>query len=280
MTCRAYAKINLGLLILGRRPDGYHDLQTVFHRVNLFDEITLNASDTIAIESNEPAAPGNETNLCFRAADALQRLLGHRAGVRIRLAKSIPVGAGLGGGSSDAACVLRNLPRFWGRPVEASAVRELALALGSDVAYFLESGSAIARGRGEVLEYFPLDVPYTIVVCTPPIHVSTAWAYGRLVVKERTSSTDLKSLVLEGMHHASALSLLVNDFEEVVFNAYPEIQAIRDTMRASGAALSLLSGSGSSVFGLFTDADSGGGVASRLAQRGHRVSVTPPGFRA
>ena len=280
MTCRAYAKINIGLLILGRRPDGYHDLQTVFHRINLFDQITLEPSEsTITVESNEPAAPGDETNLCFRAADALRRFLGHEAGVRISLAKSIPVGAGLGGGSSDAACVLRHLPRLWGRPLDDAALSELALGLGSDVAYFLQSGSAIARGRGEVLKYFTLELPYAILVCTPAIHVSTAWAYGRIDVKSRPRQVDLESLVVAGMKDPSHLAELENDFEDVVFEAYPDIRLIRDTMRTAGAAISLRSGSGSSVFGLFERMGTAREVAALLARRGHRVSLTEPGFR-
>ena len=143
---RAHAKINLGLRILGRRDDGYHDIETVFHRIALHDEIELETAPALTVESSDPAAPGGEETICHRAAGLLRERLGIERGASIRIRKNIPVGAGLGGGSADAALVLRELPRVWGLSATDETLRDLALQLGSDVPYFLGTGSALRTG--------------------------------------------------------------------------------------------------------------------------------------
>ncbi len=249
---RAYAKINLGLLVHERRPDGFHNIETVFHRIDLFDEITLEESDGIQVFSSDPKVPGSEANICHKAATLLQKHLGIRNGVKISIRKNIPVGAGLGGGSSDAATVLRALPLFWGHSVDDASLQKLALQLGSDVPYFLGNGSALGRGRGEILEYFHLDIPCTILVCYPNIHVSTAWAYQQIVPSGTGEKISLRTILTDGIKNPSSLrGKLRNDFEPSVFKKFPVVRELKEMMVSGGADFALMSGSGSSVFGLF-----------------------------
>ena len=274
---RAYAKINLGLLILEKRPDGYHNIETVFHRVGIFDEISLDPSPSIIVESSSPDAPDDERNICFETAKLLQEHLGIRAGVKISIQKNIPVGAGLGGGSSDAAAVLLRLPTFWGRAVGQKELSSLALQLGSDVPYFLKSGSAHARGRGEILDFFALDVPYTILLCSPGVHVSTAWAYRQ--VSPRKRPVDLASLVLKGMKNPKDLHEIGNDFESTVLDAFPVVRNAKNAMIENGAVFSLMSGSGSTVFGLFDNHEVAHQASNALEAVGFQTHLTPPHFQ-
>ena len=174
---RAYAKINLGLRILRKRADGYHDIETIFYRIQPYDEIVLELSHGISLVCNNSELPTDEGNLCVRAAGMLQQHYDIIERVHISLKKSIPVGAGLGGGSSDAASVLTGLVELWKLPASENDLRSFAVQLGSDVPYFLEPGTAYGTGRGEKLDYFDFDFPYWIVLVYPNIHISTAWAY-------------------------------------------------------------------------------------------------------
>jgi 4-diphosphocytidyl-2-C-methyl-D-erythritol kinase len=273
---RAYAKINLGLLVLEKRPDGYHTIETVFHRVGLFDEISLDAAPDIVVESSSPNAPGDERNICFKAARLLQAQLKIRSGVKISIQKNIPVGAGLGGGSSDAAAVLLHLPAFWSRTVGEQQLSSLAIQLGSDVPYFLKAGSAHARGRGEILTHVPLDIPYSILLCNPGIHVSTAWAYQR--VTSRNRSADLATIVRKGMNDPKCLQEIENDFESTVLEAYPVVREVKRIMMDNGATFSLMTGSGSTVFGLYAGIERAEQTSHVLEARGFQVHVTPPHF--
>ena len=278
MTVRSYAKINLGLRVLGRRGDGFHELSTVFHRVNLHDTVQLAATDGgVTLESDRDDIPTDDGNLCVRAARLL--LDGHRGhGVHIVLRKSIPMGAGLGGGSSNAATVLRHLPTLLGLRVSEDELREMAALLGSDVPFFLQDGSAVARGRGEVLEYVAWSCPWWILLVNPGIHVSTAWAYGALRLEARPADPDMHDLLARAPQDATALAtLLRNDFEAPVMDAHPGIREAREAMLRAGAAGALMSGSGSSVFGLFADEAAARACAAGFAP-GQVLCVTPPNF--
>ncbi|MGB6121259.1 MAG: 4-(cytidine 5'-diphospho)-2-C-methyl-D-erythritol kinase [Bacteroidota bacterium] len=278
---RAYAKINIGLRIADRRPDGYHEIETIFHRVNLYDEILFRPAGRINVSSTDPAVPVGKDNICYKAAQVLQHHLGVTDGADIMIHKSIPLGAGLGGGSADAGLLLRELPRLWGRAIDEAALFSLALELGSDVPYFLGRGVAHARGRGEILEYFDLGVPYTILLCNPGISVSTAWAYRQVGPAGQVWKTDLKTLVMAGMDDPSRLREEVqNDFEPAVFSAHPEIRHIKQTLYENGAVFALMSGSGSSVFGMFTESRKAREALQHLASVGYQTALTPPGFAA
>jgi len=286
MTVRAYAKINIGLRILRKREDNYHDIETIFHRINLFDEIVFEPSSVISMSCSRHDLPTDDTNLCIRAASLLQRTFKMQNGVHITLRKNIPIGAGLGGGSSDAAAVLTGLPLWWGEHLSRNELHALALELGSDVPYFLQHGSAYATGRGEILEYFNLDVPYWIVVAYPNIHISTSWAYqntpftnNRSSNKNRPSRDSLKDILQEHLHQPHMLmNLLHNDFESLVLRTYPEIAKVKKTLYDGGAVFSQMSGSGSSVYGLFKEERYARDVAASLPKC--QVFVTPPHFQA
>lgn len=278
MIVKAYAKINLGLHIVGKRTDGFHDIETIFHRIDLFDTLTLTENDSISVSVSTSDIPTEKENLCWKAAMLLQKQLQLSHGVHIHIEKHIPVGAGLGGGSSDAAAVLQSLPQFWHQQIEEKSLKSLALQIGSDVPFFLGKHSAYGEGRGERLTYVSLDVPYWIVVVYPNIHVSTSWAYQAL--SEKRNGTFPKRKTLGQKFSLSPLQSIVtaeNDFEEVVFEAYPEIGEIKKKFFEARAVHALMSGSGSSVFGLFAN-ESDARNAMKFFDRQYFVHLTEPHF--
>ncbi len=279
MTIHAYAKINLGLRILRRRPDGYHDLETVFHQVRMFDQLEMRLHENaIAISTDLEDLPTDESNLCVRAAHLLRDLTGTRDGAEIVLRKNIPMGAGLGGGSADAAATLKGLVRLWNLDVSPTELRSLALSIGSDVPFFLSGGSAYATGRGEVLEPLSLNVPHWIIVVIPPVHVSTAWAYKNLKKPAPSMQADLRHILAEQLNNPEGLRAnLQNDFEEIVFEAHPEIKGAKELMLREGADFALMSGTGASVFGFARSEAAAKNLLEKLSPLG-RVSVSPPFF--
>ena len=279
MTLRAYAKINIGLRILGKRPDGYHDIETVFHQIDLFDEIVLEPAASVMFATDSADIPTDATNLCVRAARLLKQHTGCSNGVAIRLTKRIPIGAGLGGGSSDAASVLVGANGIWGLGLATSDLRHLAAQVGSDVAFFVEGGTAVGTSRGEVLKYVDLHVPFWIVTATPDIHISTAWAYSNVRLSGSSAAESLWSVVESGFRDPNRLAESVtNGFQDLVFETFPQIGQLREHLLKDGACFSQLSGSGSSVFGLFETESDAVNALRRLSA--HAVtSLTAPRFR-
>jgi 4-diphosphocytidyl-2-C-methyl-D-erythritol kinase len=278
MNVKAHAKINLGLRVLRKREDGFHDIETIFHRINLFDELAIAPSQhAISISSDNTMIPTDENNLCWKAVELLRTEIGTELGASIHLKKNIPIGAGLGGGSSDAAAVLSSLPKVWNIMVEPSTLAATALQIGSDVPFFLHNRSAYAEGRGERLTFVKLSIPYWIVLVTPNIHISSAWAYRELSAQKKLDVHAERLYDGATCRVAGIATLMTNDFEEVVFEAYPKIADTKRRLRASGAAYALMSGSGSSVYGLFDDE-----TDARRAMEGFRsdnfVSLTQPNF--
>ena len=278
MNVKAYAKINLGLHIVGKRQDGFHNIETVFHRINLFDEINIENSFDISISCTDITIPSDNNNLCWKAAELLRKELGVAKGVRIGITKNIPTGAGLGGGSSDAAAVLLALPFLWKIDVKRPIIEKLALQLGSDVPFFLQNSSAYAEGRGEVLKTIDLALPYWIVLIHPNIHLSTPWAYNRLAEK-RNGLFPVRPNMAEQFSADPIRAVLEseNDFEEIVFEEHPKIEKIKKQLKDLGAAVSLMSGSGSSMFGLFID-KSTALSAAEFFKKEHFVHLTEPHF--
>lgn len=276
MKINAYAKINLGLRVVDKRSDGFHNIETVFHRIHLFDEITLQHSDSISVTCTNPQIPINNDNLCWKAVELLQREAGVTSGAKIHIVKNIPVGAGLGGGSSNAATVLKHLPALWNIRVDNSVLEKAALQLGSDVPFFLKDSTAYAQGRGEKLSYFQLRLPYWIVVVYPNIHVSTPWAYTALS-ERRGGIAPNRQPMINDFSIAHLPLILENDFEEVVFEQYPHIKEIKIRLVKLGAKYALMSGSGSSVFGLFDDEQSARDAATMFSHNNF-VHLTEPDF--
>lgn len=278
MKHKAYAKINLGLRILRKRDDVYHDIETVFHRVNVFDVLEFDASKNISMECDNSEIPIEDSNLCIRAARLLQTRFDINQGVHIKLQKNIPIGAGLGGGSSDAASVLLHLPKFWRCEIEKSELREIALSLGSDVPYFLDEGTAYATGRGEILEYFKLDIPYWILLVNPNIHVSTDWAYKNSLIKSTAHQQRLIELLKEYIHYPKKLEKYIkNDFENLIFENYPKIKRLKFSLYDLGADFVQMTGSGSAIYAFFTDEQTVRSVQNLLSKE-YKTHLTECNF--
>jgi len=270
---KAYAKLNLYLEVLGKRPDGYHDLWSIFHLISLCDELRFEHSESgrIALSCNNQHLPVNEKNLVVKAARLLQDQIpgpaGDKPGAKISLTKNIPVGAGLGGGSSDAAAALLGLAELWGMELSPVELHRMALSLGSDVPFFLTGGTALVTGRGENIKTLDWRQTYHFVVVYPGFGVSTAWAYKNLKIsltKEPGFSKIPNYDVLLGPDPKPLSNLLYNDLEKAVVSPHPQIEQIRRQLVQSGALGALMSGSGSSVFGIFPDADTAGQTALKM----------------
>lgn len=249
---RSPAKINLFLRVLGRRPDGYHDIVTVMARISLFDTVRLAfGQPSISVACTHPSVPRDETNLAYRAAQLFFGALHARDGVAISIEKAIPVGAGLGGGSSNAASVLAALNERYGFPFSVSGLIEIGLKIGADVPFFLFGRSAVARGIGEQLEAFEGMPQRSVVLVCPEFQVSTAWAYANLNLRLTNHQKNCNCSSFQGL--LTAGTLLSNDLEQVTIGEFPEIGVMKEVLLDLGAEIALMSGSGPTVFGLFKD---------------------------
>ncbi|HEY3247494.1 MAG TPA: 4-(cytidine 5'-diphospho)-2-C-methyl-D-erythritol kinase [bacterium] len=252
----AYAKVNLTLDVLGARPDGYHDIETVLHTVELHDSITLReAGAGIDVVVKDGTVPNDTRNLVVRAAQLLRETFAVDRGVQIELAKRIPVAAGLGGGSSDAAVTLLGLAQMWKLRLDGRDMRTLALKLGSDVPFFLEGGAAVARGRGERLTFLP-SLPTTwIVVARPQAEVSTAWAYrqlGQATVPARPNTAGMVDAVRrEDVRDVGRY--LSNVFEYVTAPVHPLVADLKARILRGESYGAAMSGTGPAVFGLMAN---------------------------
>ncbi len=251
---RAMAKVNLFLSVLEQRPDGYHNIETVFQSVSLADRLTLHAegSETV-FECDDPGLPKGKDNLAVRAVEALRRRYPDRiGGMRICLEKCIPMGSGLGGGSADAAAALRACNTLWDLRLTAGQLREIAAEVGMDVPFLIEGGRAIGRERGDRLEPLPCGEAVWAVIAVPDISISTKWAYEQIDRQPRRGRPSIEAFVerLSKQPLQEWAPACFNSFEEVVFSAYPMIKGIKDRLLAAGCAGAFLSGSGSAVVGL------------------------------
>lgn len=250
------AKINIGLRVLRKRVDGYHDIETIFHEVKLFDEIEMEIYDEIEFESDSDEIPRGFENLCLKAVRIFFESFGIHSGVRIYLKKKIPVGAGLGGGSSNSATVLKGLNILFNVGADDDHLCELGSLIGSDVPFFIKGGTAYATGRGEIIEPIDVKVPYKIVIVYPGVKISTAWAYENLKLKDHEGKESLKKIFVENVKNPAALRELIgNDFEELVFSHYPVVEDVKRKLYKLGSVFSLMSGSGSAIFGFFEEID-------------------------
>jgi 4-diphosphocytidyl-2-C-methyl-D-erythritol kinase len=261
MILTAPAKINIGLKIISKRDDGFHNLETIFYPLRLHDEIFINIShskrntNSVLIKTNNKVIPTDKTNLCFKVIESFFRKFSIKEFyvINVSVNKNIPVGGGLGGGSSDAAAILKYLVKYFNINVseKKKEILDIAVTVGSDVPFFLINKPCFAQSRGELiskLDNFNLD-NYRILLVNPNLHVSTKWAFENLEME----SGIINDSGIKDVHefNTSVFDLLKNDFEEIVFNKYYELEIIKKELLSYGAVFSSMSGSGATMYGLF-----------------------------
>jgi 4-diphosphocytidyl-2-C-methyl-D-erythritol kinase len=269
-------KVNLLLNILGKRPDGFHELETVMHPVNLFDEIRFErGGNGIQLTCDEPGLPVDSKNLVYRAADAFLKLHNRRDGVRIHLQKKIPLAAGLGGGSGNAATTLLALNELFDRPLSTAKLNELAAALGSDVPFFLQDRPALATGRGEKirpLDFFPALCGGAFLLIHPGFGISTAWAYQSLArfpaaLNGRRGRADKLVSSLRAGDLRAAAGEFYNSLEAPALEKYPVLALFQEFLRANGAPAALMSGSGSTTFAIAENQAAAGSLLEKFKSK-------------
>lgn len=253
LSLSSFAKVNVGLQVRNQRPDGYHTIHTVFQEISLHDTLTLKKqSHGWSFTSNVDWVPTDESNLCVKAFLVLQKAHPQIHGVSIHLEKSIPAGAGLGGGSSNAAAVLKGLNTLYNLSLEDKELKAIGVALGADVPFFFQGGTQIGDGVGEELAQSPRVIHGTYLVVVPSIHISTGWAY-KEVKKHLENKTEHINFALCLRERNLSLKIFKNDFERIVIPAYPKIGKIKLQLLNAGASFAGLSGSGSAVYGIFDE---------------------------
>jgi 4-diphosphocytidyl-2-C-methyl-D-erythritol kinase len=276
----AFCKVNLCLEITGRRDDGYHDLATVFQTVSLADGVMVEAHEEpgISVSVTDGGAPEGEANLCWQAAEAYQDECGWPGGVAVTLDKRVPSGAGLGGGSSDAAAVLRGLAELDNSPPEQAALEEIARGLGADVAFFLTGGTAAATGRGDQITSL-IDLPACrIVLIRPDLEISTAEAYSLLREEDFTDgrrASEMADAIATGAA-AEIPRYVFNGFAGVLEERWPVLGELKQALCRQGAIAAEITGSGSAVFGIFDDHATALAAGEALAERGSWARLTEP----
>ena len=270
---KALAKINLGLDVLRRREDGYHQVKMIMQTIGLYDELTLRKQKTpeIQVKTNLYYLPTNENNLVYRAAKLLREEFDLPGGISIQLQKKIPVAAGMAGGSSDAAAVLWGMNQLYGLRLSRQELMERGVKLGADVPYCIMRGTALAEGIGEQLRPLPSMPKCYLLIAKPEISVSTKFVYENLHANElrleQHPDVDAMIRAMEQKDLALLASRMGNVLETVTIPAYPVIQRIKEQMMADGALGAMMSGSGPTVFGIFQSAGQ-----ARRAYRSMRAS--------
>ena len=254
---RAYGKINLGLDVTGKRPDGYHEVRMVMQNVSLYDGVRIGTrrAPGIGVRTNLPFLPTGPDNLVYRAAKLLMDEFDIGEGISVSLYKKIPVAAGMAGGSSDAAAVLVGMNRMFRLGLSKRQLMERGVKLGADIPYCIMRGTALAEGIGERLTPLPSMPECSLLLAKPPISVSTKFVYGSLKADSLPFHPDIGGLLkgLEDKDLTAISSCLGNVLETVTIPAYPQIQEIKNQMKEAGALAALMSGSGPTVFGICTE---------------------------
>lgn len=259
MRLKAYGKINLALDVVGKRPDGYHEVKMIMQTVRIYDGIELLLTETgkIEVETNLFFLPTNENNLVYKAAKLLMDEFGIKKGLKIKLQKVIPVAAGMAGGSSDAATVMYGVNRIFKLGLSKRQLMERAVKIGADVPYCILRGTALSEGIGEKLTRLPSLPDTTLLVAKPPISVSTRYVYENLHVETIKKHPDIDRVIdaINKKDIEGVAANMENILETVTITQYPEIERIKNVMKESGAINALMSGSGPTVFGIYRNAN-------------------------
>lgn len=263
---KAPAKINIGLFIISKRNDGYHNLSTLFYPINsLYDLITIEDSNKFEFLCDDQNIPTNEDNLVVKAKNLLEKTFSIKINVKITLNKKIPSQAGLGGGSSDAAAVLKALNKKFNLEISYEMLNDLALKLGSDVPFFIRSQPAIGTSRGEILKDINIEIKEPILIVKPNISISTKEAFEN--IKPSDSQFNFNSIVKDNvLDYPTMREMVRNDFENYAFKKYPELKLIKDQLYEFGSSFALMSGSGSALYGIFKDMDSAKNAKNKFSK--------------
>ena len=275
----APAKVNFGLRILRKRPDGFHDIETILQAIDLCDtlKITLSEDRKIRVHCEHPEVPSGPDNLVHKAAHLLRQHSGISLGCRIEVIKRIPPAAGLGGGSSDAAATLTGLNELWSLGLSKEKLHSLAADLGSDVPFFIEGGTAVAQGRGPRQTPLRLTPTFWLVLIKPDFSISTAWAYGQFKIPLTSYPLDVKLSSLKEISHLDKLlTLLDNDLERAVGEKYPAVGHLKRELLSKGAMGAAMSGSGSAVFGIVESRGAAEDLAERIRRAEWQIFVVRP----
>lgn len=255
-TYNAPAKINIGLDVLGRRDDGYHDLKMIMQTIDLEDILTFTIKEggrEITMTCTDSSLSVDDTNLVMRAARHMADEFGIKSSIEIHLEKNIPIAAGMAGGSTDAATTFIAMNDIFGLGLSKAELMERAVNLGADIPYCILRGTALSEGIGDILTPLPEYKNVTILIVKPPINVSTAFVYGNLKIDSQTNHPDIDNIMnyMAQMNHSAVGSLLGNVLEDVTVKEYPVIDDIKGCMIKNGSLGALMSGSGPTVFGIF-----------------------------
>ncbi len=263
MTVLSPAKINLSLRVLGKRPDGYHEIETLMVPLSLADEVTVtvDAGSGVRVTCDDPRVPAGDDNLASRAARAFADSLGRQLSADIHIAKRIPMGAGLAGGSSNAAAVIRALDRVMDAGLRADEMERIAAQVGSDTAFFIRCLPALCRGRGELIEPIAMDRAYPVVIVKPPFGIETPWAYQALASAAAIDPNVDPPQSLDGLE-------IFNDLERPVFEKFLLLPVIKAWLRCQPEVrVAAMSGSGSTVFAVLAERDSGPALLARFTHQ-------------
>lgn len=266
MVLQSFGKINLALDVLGKRENGYHDVRIIMQTVSLCDRVEVETDGELSVRSNWPFIPTDSRNIAYRAAAEFFSYTKIKGGAKIYLDKKIPVGAGLGGGSSNGAAVICALDRLYGTNLSRLEMEKLAAKTGADTAFFITGGTCLAEGLGEVISPIPSKLSGYVLIFKPQFSVSTKWVYENLSLNSGISRPDIDKIIRYAKtgDMPSLARNMANVLESVTEKRYPQIKAIKEAMMKNGALGAMMSGSGSAVFGIFDNEETARNCAEKI----------------
>lgn len=275
MECPSTSKVNIGLKVLNQRDDGYHNIYTVFQELDFGDTIQIEKiDDGCTIKSNVDWIPIDESNICHKAYSALKTKFPDLGGISIHIQKNVPIGSGLGGGSANGAVTLKGLNDLYGLNLSDGELEKIGATIGADVPFFIKGGTQLGEGIGDKLTLLPSHIQGTYLLVIPDVSISTPWAYSGLINKLNSEELMPNFAGFFSGDYAS-LKIFENDFERIVIPAYPEIGAIKRKLLELGARFASLSGSGSTVYGIF-DEDASAKEAELFFRPTHQTILANP----
>ena len=275
LICPSFSKVNIGLKVLSQRDDGYHNIYTIFQELNFGDSIDIEKRDHgFKIIANVDWVPTNKSNICYKAYTEIKKEFSEVKGIHIKIDKKIPIGSGLGGGSANAAALLKGIKNIYKLEVTESKLEEIGGEVGADVPFFIRGKTQLGEGIGDKLTQLPKAIIGTYLLVIPKISIRTEWAYS--VIKNRLNNQNKNAKFSSFINEDySSLQIFENDFEQIVIPAYPEIGAIKSKLLNLGARFASLSGSGSTVYGVYDD-EASAKEAELLFHTSHQTILANP----